>query len=166
MTITLRDVSLDDAERIYAWKQDPFLQKMALDESYETTVKEQELDIKRSIKSDDSDYQIIEHNKRPIGYVRIDYMDDEHHMVWLRFALGKERGKGHAKKALAQYFDRLFADGVHRIEGEVYAYNTPSQKLLESMGFQKEGVKREAHIYQEKYVDVYVYGLLHKEYPL
>ncbi|QMS85475.1 GNAT family N-acetyltransferase [Candidatus Xianfuyuplasma coldseepsis] len=162
--ISLRDATVKDASTIYQWKTDPFLRKMALDESYQTTEEEQEEDIDRAVGSEDAEYKIILLKQQPIGYIRIDYMDEHNEMAWLRFALGKERGKGYGKIALQMYIDDLFSRGVKRIEGEVYEYNERSQKLLESVGFVKEGQKRQAHLYHKQYCDILVYGLLHEDY--
>lgn len=162
--ISLRNILREDASIIYQWKQDSIVKKMALDETYKTTLEEQIEDIERVLNSEKSDYKIILKDNQPIGYVRIDFMDSLYEMAWLRFALGSDRGKGFAKQALQIYFKTLFKKGVKRLEGEVYAYNIPSQKLLESIGFIREGVKREAHLYQNRYYDIYVYGLLKKDF--
>ena len=162
-TIQLRNVQLEDAERIALWKQDPYMIQMALDEGYQTTIGEQLNDIKKSMDNKHGDYQIIEVDNKPIGYVRIDFMNEEHTIAWLRFALGEERGKGYMTVALSNYITQLFNTNVHRIEGEVYAYNIPSQRILEKLGFVHEGTKRQAHTWNHQFVDVFVYGLLKED---
>ncbi|HRX45385.1 MAG TPA: GNAT family protein, partial [Acholeplasmataceae bacterium] len=96
----------------------------------------------------------------PIGYIRIDYMDNKNRYAWLRFALGLYRGHGYMKEALLIKLNHLKHQHVHRIECEVYDYNLPSIHVLESLGFVREGIKRKAHAAQESYHDIYVYGLL------
>lgn len=160
MAITLRDVTVEDASIITKWKQDPYITKMALDHGYHTNEESERHDIKQSIKSKYKEYKIIESDEKPIGYIRIDWMDTQRQMCWLRLALGEERGFGYSRKALRIFIDDLFRNGCKRIEGEVYEYNIPSQRVLEQFGFTKEGVKRKAHFTGKDYVDIFVYGLL------
>jgi RimJ/RimL family protein N-acetyltransferase len=133
---------------------------MALDYDYKTTVSEQLADIERTINSSNEYKIIMLNNEFPIGYIRIDWMDDHKDYAWLRFALGFERGNGFAFIALKQYIENLFKQGCHRIEGEVYDKNIASQKTLEKLGFIKEGIKRKAHYTGDIYIDVFVYGLI------
>ncbi len=162
--LNLRKVTVEDSKIIYSWKQDEFFQRMALDDGYTTSIANQLQDIENSLINIHNDYQIITLDGVPIGYVRIDYIDEKHHSAWLRFALGTNRGFGYAGKALRIYLEKIFSTGTIRVEGEVYAYNVPSQKTLERLGFVREGTKRKAHYYNGEYVDVYIYGLLQEEF--
>lgn len=162
--ITLRDIAKEDALIIYQWKNDSYLQQMALGPDYETTIKEQEKDILKAIENNYSEYRMIELDNLPIGYIRIDFMDDTKQMVWLRFALGEERGHGYAEQALRIYIEELFRRGIKRIEGEVYEINVPSHKIMQKLGFFNEGIKRKAHFIGSEYIDIYVYGLLEEDY--
>ncbi len=65
--------------------------------------------------------------------------------------LGKERG-------------RILTGEVHRVEAEVYEFNEASLHLLTSLGFKREGVKRQAHFDGEAYCDIVVMGLLAKDF--
>ncbi len=165
MDIKIKPIDSSYAVTIYKWKNDELIKEMALDYNYQTTLEEQTNDIERAIKSDYSEYNVIVLNDViPIGYIRIDWMDDQKEMAWLRFALGAERGKGYAKKALAIYLKRLFKKGCKRVEGEVYVHNVASQNLMEKLGFIKEGLKRKAHFTGKEYADVIVYGLLEEDF--
>ena len=164
MSIKLRDVVLEDASVIYKWKTDPYITQMALDYGYKTNIAEQEHDINKALKSIFKEYKIIENDGRPIGYIRIDWMDTNHRFAWIRFALGEDRGFGYSKEALQLYIDDLFNRGCKRIEGEIYEYNIPSIKVVEQLGFTKEGVKRKAHFNGSDYCSILVYGLLDEDY--
>ena len=162
--ITLRDVVPDDAIIIYQWKNDSYLQQMALGPDYETTISAQQDDIEKTIDTEFSEYKMILLDDQPIGYIRIDYMDETKEMVWLRFALGEERGHGYTEQALRIYLEGLFRSGIKRIEAEVYEINVPSHKIMQKLGFQNEGIKRKAHFIGSEYIDIYVYGLLEEDY--
>jgi RimJ/RimL family protein N-acetyltransferase len=177
--VLLREVRVADAARIAAFKRDPLVREMALGRSPAATEEEQAADIEAALASDGQLYCLIvlRDSLRPIGYVRINWMDGEHRAAWLRFALGEERGKGHARDALRAFLGHLFSEGAHRVEAETYEVNTASRRLLESLevntasrrlleslGFVVEGRKREAHETEAGPVDVFVLGLLAREF--
>ena len=53
---------------------------------------------------------------------------------------------------------------LYRIEAEVIAFNKVSVKMVEGLGFVKEGILREAKYSNGKYWDIYRYGILRSEY--
>lgn len=164
MKITFRDVKRSDAAMIAEWKNDPYVQQMALNPGSEITVRSQEEDIERYLMAQNGDYQIISYDGKAIGYVRIDWLDQETRVAWLRFALGEQRGKGFGTVALKKYCEQLMVEGCQRVEGEVYCTNVTSQRMLERVGFKKEGVKRKAHFTGSVYIDIFVYGLIREDW--
>jgi len=164
--IYLRKVRILDVPVIVKWKKDPFVRRMALGSDIKISIKNQKIDVKRALKSKSELYFIIvlkEINKA-IGYIRINWFGGAHHFAWLRFALGEERGKGYAKEALRCFLDFLFKKGTHRVDAEVYEFNKVSLCLLKSLGFKKEGLKREAHFAGKRFADVAVLGLLKNDF--
>ncbi|MBN2794674.1 MAG: GNAT family N-acetyltransferase [Clostridia bacterium] len=155
----LRPVFIEDAEIITSWKTKPLMRKMSTGQHTEITVESQKKDIQKYEGS--QDYLVIclkDHT--PIGYCRIDWLNDNPGMVWLRFGLGEHRGEGYMYEALKDWFRDLFAYGVVRIDAEVYSFNKESIGLLEKLGFVIEGRRRKAHYDDEGYHDVLVMGLL------
>jgi len=74
--------------------------------------------------------------------------------------------RGLCTEACRALFEKLFADGAHRIFAECNSRNTASWKLLEKLG-----MRREAHFVKNRYIDTdengkplwqdtFVYGLL------
>jgi ribosomal-protein-alanine N-acetyltransferase len=164
--IQLRPIQLADASLIYRWKNDPVVQQMALRPGASITLQSQQQDIQQAIDSPEQVYLMIElkQTRQAIGYIRIHWMDEEHRSAWLRFALGAERGKGYAHDALTCFLSTLFLHGLHRIEAEVYEFNTASLALLARLGFQREGLKRQAHFDGERYHNILILGLLKEDY--
>lgn len=160
--VLLRPVEAADAERVTAWKRDPLVKRMALGASSEADLSGQQQDIESACGSDDEVYAIVvvAETDRPVGYVRINWMDELHTRAWLRFAMGQERRRGYMRDALRAFLGHLIGDGVHRVDAEAYAFNDASIRLLEGLGFLAEGRKREAHWTGEDYTDVIAFGLL------
>ena len=166
--VYLRPVQLEDLPLIVKWKSDPLVRRMALGQGAQVTLENQEEDVKRAIESDKESYLIIavKETGQAIGYVRINWMDETKRFAWLRFALGEQRGRGYAKDALKALLAHLFSEEVHRVDAEVYEFNERSLGLLGSLGFKREGIKREAHFDSERYLDVVVLGLLKEEFRM
>jgi len=53
---------------------------------------------------------------------------------------------------------------LHRVYGEVLATNKISARMVDSLGFALEGIKREACFRNGVFLDVYIYGLLAREW--
>lgn len=75
-----------------------------------------------------------------------------------------EHGNGYATEAadlcLTHAFDQL---GLHKVWARTVSDNEGSKRVLEKLGFQKEGVLREQWRGLDRYVDEYRYGLLESE---
>ena len=162
----LRWVEEGDAALLARWKGDPLVRRMATDLHAEFTPAGEERDIRRALASDDQLYMVVvvQAGDRPIGYVRLNWMDPTHRFGWLRFALGEQRRQGYGREAVECFVRRQFADGAHRMEAEAYEFNEASRRLLLGLGFRQEGVKRQAIHDGERYRDIIVYGLLADEF--
>jgi RimJ/RimL family protein N-acetyltransferase len=160
--VYLRPVELADASLLAKWKSDATVRAMALDPNARASPESQEEDIARAIESDDQLYLILEikNTAQSIGYIRINWQDDEHRFAWLRFALGEHRGRGYAKDGLRCLLAHLFRHGMHRVDAEVYEFNHVCLGLLGGLGFKEEGLKRQAHFDGQKYWNVSCFGLL------
>lgn len=75
------------------------------------------------------------------------------------------RGQGYGRKSLrlllAYCFERL---GLHRVRAETFEYHEAWRRLVEGMGFVKEGTARESLYRDGKYWDIETYSLLEQEY--
>jgi len=164
--VYLRPAHLSDVPLIVTWKKGPLVQKMALYPGCEISAEREKESVKKASKADDELYLIvvIKRTDQPIGYVRLNFWEGQPGCAWLRFALGEERGKGYGKDAVACLMEHLFEQGLHRVDAEVYSFNTICLSLLASLGFVKEGVKREAFFDGKEYVDIVVFGLLRSDF--
>ncbi len=82
----------------------------------------------------------------PIALVRADQIDEYNGSVCIGLDIHKDfRGKGHAKPIYRQLIDGIFInDKFNRVWLFVASYNTRAIKLYEGLGFQREGVQRQA----------------------
>lgn len=103
---------------------------------------------------------------RVIGTVTLFLFSPEHRRCEVGFILAPQRwGQGLASeavtRALAWAFDSL---GMQRIEADVDPRNERSQRMLERLGFQREGVMRERWRVAGEIQDALVMGLLQREF--
>jgi ribosomal-protein-alanine N-acetyltransferase len=74
-------------------------------------------------------------------------------------------GKGYMREALNALLDYAFEQlQVHRIEAMVDPLNTRSQRLLEKMGFTKEGTLRDYAYWKGEFQSESVYSMLEHEW--
>jgi RimJ/RimL family protein N-acetyltransferase len=79
--------------------------------------------------------------------------------VWI---LESRRGQGLASRA-TRLLCRWALDedtGIERVQATVEPWNVASQRVLEKLGFQREGLLRSYTSYREERGDVYLYSLL------
>jgi RimJ/RimL family protein N-acetyltransferase len=75
------------------------------------------------------------------------------------------RSKGFGKNVLITLMNFAFNRiNLHRLEAEVFDYNSAAKKLFIDAGFKEEGCLREARYFNGKYFDIIRYGLLKSEF--
>jgi len=169
LCVYLRPVIIEDAAIIRKWHNDPELMKLARVGEKRTTLKQEREDIKTARKSNNQTYHLIltKLDNTPIGFLRFNFIDKSSGNVWLRMIIGdkKAQGKGYAREALQCYlkwmFDKL---RIHRVTLECYSTNRRAIKFYRRIGFQKEGVLREAVCINGKYHDIISFGILRKDF--
>jgi RimJ/RimL family protein N-acetyltransferase len=102
----------------------------------------------------------------PVGMVGLDPVDHEARRAELGYWVAPDhqrRGYGTAAVELVvEYgFDQL---GLHKIAARVFEFNDPSARLLERVGFVREGVHRDEGFVDGAFHDTYWYGLLAEEW--
>ncbi|WP_246064065.1 GNAT family N-acetyltransferase [Blastococcus colisei] len=75
-------------------------------------------------------------------------------------------GRGMASLAVALVCDHAFGEvGLHRVEADIRPENLPSQRLVERLGFQREGLRRRYLDIDGDWRDHYSYALLAEDLP-
>ena len=81
---------------------------------------------------------------------------------WIRSDLAGQGFGTEAARAVCEFgFDSI---GLHRIELRAWTENPASIRIAEKLGFTREGLLREASWAKAGYQDMYIYGLLAKEW--
>ena len=76
-----------------------------------------------------------------------------------------ERGKGYCSEAVKIMVDYLFlSKDIGRIQAHTDIRNAASQKVLEKVGFKKEGTIRKSDFIRGEWRDTYLYSILRDEW--
>ncbi len=76
-----------------------------------------------------------------------------------------ERGKGYTAKAVGMLVDYLFLlKDIQRIQALVNEENTPSKRVLEKNGFEKEGILRKLAFMVGKHGDAALYSIIREDW--
>jgi RimJ/RimL family protein N-acetyltransferase len=75
------------------------------------------------------------------------------------------QGNGYATEAVRGLLDQLFGErNLHRVSAECDARNTASIRLLERLGFRREGLRLSNSWFKGEWTDDVLFGLLRTDY--
>jgi len=167
--VSLRPPEESDIPRVLQWLNDPSTRRF-LSRVHPLT----ELEEKRFLETTATPggthqpFVIVEtESHEPIGCTGMHQIDWVHRRCELGIFIGpaSKRGQGLGREAFELLIAHAFEGiNLHRVTLTVYAFNEAGIKCYERLGFVKEGVDREAHFVEGRYVDVFRYGLLSREW--
>lgn len=101
-----------------------------------------------------------------VGTCTLHQIDRQNRRAELGYILGRSSwGKGLMSETLAVLISAASTEcGLHRLEADTDPRNTASVRLLERLGFQREGLLRERWIVAGEVSDTAFYGLLASEW--
>jgi RimJ/RimL family protein N-acetyltransferase len=102
-----------------------------------------------------------------IGFVQIDGIMQNHASAWIAIGIGEVgyRGRGYGYEAMTLALQFAFDEvNLHRVQLTVFSYNDNAIALYEKLGFQREGIFREALLRDGTRHDMLLYGLLQYEW--
>lgn len=108
-------------------------------------------------------------DERSVGFVRYTttpYPDADCPWPDIGFGIGDEadRRKGYATDAVGLLVDYLFATfPIERVGAATDAANEPSQRVLERVGFRREGRLRRASFRDGQWRDLILYGIVRRD---
>ena len=133
--LSLRKVNLNDVELIFKWANEPDVRN----NSFNTNQIVWDEHVKwfhRKIHTD-SIWLILENENKPVGVIRF---DKEVSSYILNYSIAKEfRGFGYGKKIVELGIEHLLNQNmeINTIEAHVKVNNKASQKVFNSLGFDK-----------------------------
>lgn len=108
----------------------------------------------------------VEHAGRVVGTCTLGGIDWKNRRAEIGFALARAAwGQGLMPDALAVLIAHAFDEmKLHRIEADVDPRNSSSLRLLERLGFQREGYLRERYFKDGEIQDSVIFGLLRQDH--
>lgn len=118
-------------------------------------------------KEDRFTFSIVEKNSQIlIGRITLFDYNPRNKAIELGYFIFKEfRNKGYASEIIEKIKEFCFEKlEINKITAQTGSFNKESIKLLEKMGFLKDGILREHHEINGCLYDDYIYSMLKKEY--
>lgn len=170
----IRPVQLTDAEALFGFRSDPecaeFMSSIPLNVA---EMRERIQKTASEINQSGTWFQfvIFEKDERSVvGDIGLHFLasDTQNKQVELGYILHKKYwGKGYATEALMPIVDYLvYTLDKHRLVANIDPSNYPSIRLVEKLGFRKEGHLRESFFSKGKWVDDLVFAILAREWKL
>lgn len=167
--VILRAVEEDDLEMLRELTNSPEFEKMVVGWSFPVSKKAQEAwfaNCKYGL--DKIRYTIVTEEDGPVGMIGLQDLDWKNGVatgLGMRIAKKEIRTKGLATDAWMTLMRYAFEElRLNRINGSALSYNKASLRVCEKVGFQVEGVKRQAVYKNGEYHDVVMMGCLRSDY--
>ncbi|EHO08783.1 hypothetical protein HMPREF9714_02154 [Myroides odoratimimus CCUG 12901] len=168
----LRSLDIEDSIQTYKWRQDLVYQNGIVSQIRYTNLETEKEWINQAIKNHNSGkelrFAIVEiETKNIVGMVYLTSINYINRTGVMGYLIGEEssRGKGYAKEAVEVLLDYVFMElGLNRISATVLSNNESSLRVMNKLGFIREGCLREAVYKNGKYIDLISFSLLRKEF--
>jgi|AntDeeMetagen285_2_1112576.scaffolds.fasta_scaffold07769_1 RimJ/RimL family protein N-acetyltransferase len=169
--VTLRPTEREDLDAIREWMNDPAVWRPALDAKPMNGDLAEEY-FERVLVTEDEVHVTVCVDEVPVGHANLTTSQygptatERARSVELAYHLGSDHhGQGYGSEAAALLVQYAFEDwNMRRVFARAGDFNDASKALLESLGFQREGARREAAYYRGDYYDMVLYGLLRGEW--
>jgi len=168
--VTLRPTREGDAELLNLWRHEPTVGRYQplgaiTIERLRTELATQ--DHRQLYQNHGDKFQwIIQYGDRPAGWITLVATNWNHGLAEIGYALSTPfQRQGITPPALRQLLSDLFLNTtLERIEARCAIGNVGSRKVLEAIGFEREGLLRKYFVLQGKRVDNYLYAILREDF--
>ena len=101
-----------------------------------------------------------------VGEVAVPWVNQPHGSGMLMYwAAPEHQGEGYIPEATGLLLDHAFGEArLNKVWAMVIEPNEPSQRVLEKLGFEREGTYRKETWYEGEYVDSYRYAMLAEDW--
>jgi RimJ/RimL family protein N-acetyltransferase len=169
-SVALRAATPADAPALAAWRAEPSVRRHQ--PLQEVSVADLRADLARQRPSDlyrsrgDRFQWIVLADRRPVGWITLALASWEQGVAEVGYALTTDaQGRGWMAPALEQLLAELFGHtAIERLEARCSVENVASQRVLDRIGFVREGLLRGYFELDGRRVDNYLYALLRGDY--
>lgn len=152
-----------DLEQVLAWRNHADIRRYMYTQ-HKITLEEHTNWYKRANNNPDHYLLIFEINDKPTGFININKLTHTNIADW-GFYIAPDSEKGTGRKLGVTVLNYAFENlKLHKVCGQALAYNIPSVKFHNSLGFIQEGLLRDQHFDGQAYNDVVHFGLLANEW--
>jgi UDP-4-amino-4,6-dideoxy-N-acetyl-beta-L-altrosamine N-acetyltransferase len=159
----VRPVTAADLDMLLEWRNHDDVRRFMCTQHRITPAEHQAWFVRQS--SDPCQHPLVfEGDGEPLGFVKLNVIADGQVAEWGFYVspiAAPGTGRRLGRTALSHAFGIL---RLHKVSGRALAFNTPSIRFHERMGFVREGVLRQHHFDGVSYHDVIAFGLLCAEW--
>ena len=167
--LSLRPLTRVDAAAFVPWVNDPEVTRTLAIGARAMDVRAEAAFIE---KTNASPYDIlfgivVQETDRLIGSTGLHQIDFRNQSASFGIMIGEKSawGNGYGTEATALVVRHAFkALHLNRVQLHVYAYNLRGIRVYEKVGFRREGVLRQAHVYAGRFRDTVVMAILREEW--
>lgn len=166
-TICLRPHEIRDKDILLAGANEPQSQKLTGTRATFTMAQIEAYIVNNSSDDSRAGWIICTHDDDVVGEVVINEIDRDNRSANIRIALFHPRhyGKGYGTAAMWLAVDHGFRTlGLHRISLSVFSFNPRAIRAYEKVGFVREGVLRDALLWDGEYHDEIIMSILAQEW--
>ncbi len=168
--ISLRPTREGDAELLNLWRLEPSVGRfqplgaVSLQRLRTELASQNHQDLRRG--RGDKFQWIIQHGQQPAGWITLVPTNWEHGLAEIGYALSTPfQKRGITPTALRQLLTEIFLNtSLERVEARCAVDNVGSRKVLEAIGFQREGLLRAYFVLLGRRVDNYLYAILRGDF--
>jgi len=162
--VNLRIIEKEDVPLLVDWFSDPNFDEYFYPAQTTRTGMEKFLE---SIVFELKGFIIEKKDGSKIGYIwHFNMLAPYMKMLELGYGLvPSERGKGYCTEAAQLMVDYLFlTKDIVRIQATTHIKNVISQKILEKIGFKREGTMRKCYFNRGEWTDMFIFSILREEW--
>jgi RimJ/RimL family protein N-acetyltransferase len=164
--LVLRPLKTEDAAGLFAIFSDPAVVRFWSTEAW-TDISFAETAIARAQEGyrDETDIHFaveLVRGGQLIGTVKLHHFFNQNNRCELGYAIASAHwGQGYASEAIGAALEHGFREvGLNRVEADIDPRNEASARVLEKLGFRKEGYMPQRWLVHGQYADTVNYGLL------
>lgn len=159
----LRPMTVQDLGLVLSWRNHPEVRRYMYMQ-HEISLEEHANWFTRASQDPQKHLLVFEVDDRPLGFVKIQLIASGGIADW-GFYLAPDAPRGTGRKLGSSTLRYVFEFAkLHKLCGQVLAFNERSIQFHLSLGFEREGILRHQHFNGQQYQDVVCFGLLASEW--